>query len=449
MLVSSRNDPKLAMNGTCWRNSRAFQPGGAEYARFASHRIKIFGGGLSRDCPRNSSAIDRDGTGAGAGENCSPPGAFTLPSSAFSALTASGLSDAVGLRERRARDERDGGLVPRKLSCQPLDGGGPYAGRLRNQFGRMSRQPLRPTVDERAGAAGGAGRPEPGLDDGVCQAQREQPFGARRRSNPLVGAHAGERQARLDLHHLHPAATAGAHRAKSMTLGDRRVPRAEEIGAKGDHVPRGAEVHGGQLLAAEADQVRAAQHRVAKDVQLDPRRRTEPLEECRDQLGSAGAEPAGQNRQRSRIAGSNQRVDLCEQLGDRLVPGDLLILSAAARPRALHRRRQPIGMVGDLQRRLPARAEFPAADRVFGVAFELLDQPHPDDAGLAAAKHLRIALDHARHHSAPGPAKRADARLPGRDAGNQILFRNEADDLILRVPTRRQRRRRAGDGGDL
>jgi len=76
-----------------------------------------------------------------------PPGCSTLPTSALSAFTASAPEEAVGVRQRRAPDDRDRRTHIRELVSEPLDllavtpvtfpPAGVYAA-----------QPLAPAVDE-------------------------------------------------------------------------------------------------------------------------------------------------------------------------------------------------------------------------------------------------------------------------------------------------------------
>ncbi len=101
-LVSSRNDPKLAMNGICCRNSRAFHAGGAKYARFASITIRIFGG----DCPPNNSAIDRDGARGGRRRELQPAGGVHAADERVQRVDGERLEQTVGLRQWRAADQR-------------------------------------------------------------------------------------------------------------------------------------------------------------------------------------------------------------------------------------------------------------------------------------------------------------------------------------------------------
>ena len=92
-----------------------------------------------------------------------------------------------------------------------------------------------------------------------------------------------------------------------------------------------------------------------------------------------------------------ERVELRDQFLDRLVPADLLKLPRASRPRAFERVSQTVGVVGHLQTRLPARAQFPLVDRMMRIAFELLGQAHLDEAQLAVPHHLGLTFHHPYH----------------------------------------------------
>ena len=72
-----------------------------------------------------------------------------------------------------------------------------------------------------------------------------------------------------------------------------------------------------------------------------------------------------------------QGVELRHELGDRGVPADRLERRRCrARPVRLQRLRDPVRMIGDLNRRLAARAQRALVDRMRRVALELLRQAH-------------------------------------------------------------------------
>ena len=210
------------------------------------------------------------------------------------------------------------------------------------------------------------------------------------------------------------------------------------------------EIERRQLVRAETDRVGAAQHLVAENnSKVDRRRRAVALQQLRDQLETPAAARLGQKREALLIVGRHQRIELTGQFLDRFIPRDVDELPAAPLARSLARLVETIGVIRDLQRRLAARAQLALADRILGVALEFLDQPHANHAGLAVAEHFRVAFHHARDHAAARVAQRAHARLPRRDAGDELLFRNEPDDLVLGIAARGERGGGAGDRGQL
>ena len=114
--------------------------------------------------------------------------------------------------------------------------------------------------------------------------------------------------------------------------------------------------------------------------------RAEAPQELRDELGAKALSGPREERERLLIVSRGQRVELRDELGDRLVPRDFLELAGPARAGPLQRMREAIGVIRDLNRRLPARAQPALADRMRRVAFELLGDAHLHDAGLAVAR---------------------------------------------------------------
>src|SRR5262249_7560369 len=86
---------------------------------------------------------------------------------------------------------------------------------------------------------------------------------------------------------------------------------------------------------------------------------------------TSAAPRARHQRQRFLIARGGQRIELAHQLADRFVPAHRLEVADAASAVALERLRHAIGVVGDLDRRLPARAQRALADRILREALEL------------------------------------------------------------------------------
>ena len=145
----------------------------------------------------------------------------------------------------------------------------------------------------------------------------------------------------------------------------------------------------------------------------------------------------------------NHGVEAIDELLQGLVPRDLCELAAAAIPFPSHRRDDAIRVVRHLDGRLAADAQLSLAERMLRIAFELLDEPHANDAGLTVPEHLGLAVHHPRGDTASGGTERADTRLPDRDARRNLLVRHESDDLVLRAAAARQRGAGAGDGSDL
>src|ERR1700722_14393430 len=132
-----------------------------------------------------------------------------------------------------------------------------------------------------------------------------------------------------------------------------------------------------------------------------------------------------------------------------IVPGDLLKFAGAARAGALDGMGDTVGMIKHLQTGLTADAELSAIDGMLRVAFEFFREAHLDQALLAATHDFGFALHHPHQQAAACRAQGADARLPCRDAGNQLFFREDTDKLLLRAATAFERRHDAGESRDL
>ena len=254
-------------------------------------------------------------------------------------------------------------------------------------------------------------RREPAGDDHLRHREREHPLGARRGRDPLVGAHAGERQPRADVDELrHGRVAAPRERVgprEPQLVADGREPGLHEIGAERHDVARVGEVVPGNRGRAERDAIPGAQrlererlvgHVPAADLpgpgvdQVAERPAFEPRDE-----GDA-------------LAAGFFHLGL--QASQRIVPAELL--PGAVRT-ARHRIGDPIGVVQALERRLPARAQAALVDGRLGVALEL---DHP-------------ALAHLGVHPAPGRALTTGGRVVGGDARDLILRRHEVGDELL------------------
>src|SRR3954453_23530408 len=170
------------------------------------------------------------------------------------------------------------------------------------------------------------------------------------------------------------------HCAVAGALRHRRIPCAEEIGAERDHEARAREVDRRQLLAAKADRIGAAHALVAHRLEHDRRRRAELRRELGGQRRAAAAPRPRDERDRLLIARRRDRVQLADELADRFVPAHRREIAAAAIALALHRLGEAVGVIGDLYRRLAARAQAALADRILRLALAVLRDARGADA---------------------------------------------------------------------
>ena len=280
--------------------------------------------------------------------------------------------------------------------------------------------------------------------------KREHSFGARPDRDPFVRVGAGLRHARFDLDEsASNAGTSLTHLAERLRMSHGRVPRAEEIGAEADDEARFREVERRQLLAAEAAQVRQTQDIVREHFEDNRRRRAETAQEPAHDFMPDARPPRGHEGERALLSRRGERVEPRDELGRRSVPADRFELTAASWTDALHRSTDSIGVIGDLNRGLPARTKAAAIERVRRIAFELLRHVHPDDPGLALSRDLGVGFHDADVQAASRRAGGADARLPLRDARHQVLVRNEPNQLMFGIPAARERRGSPADGREL
>ncbi len=231
--------------------------------------------------------------------------------------------------------------------------------------------------------------------------QRQHPFGAGSRRDPLVGIHAGERQARADVHELrHRCGAAGVERVRArepvLEL-DRRQPGVEEVGTEGEQILRVGEVVGRQRGRAESHAIAGA-HRLERERLVAHPPAAHLLHPFIDEIPER------------RLFGAREEDDSLPprlaHLGgeslERAVPID-----GFERPARVphHRMGDAIGVVEPLERRLAARAQPPPIDRGVGIAFELDGPP----------------LAHAHAHPATRRTFPAGGGVVGGRARNLIL----------------------------
>src|SRR5580698_1359585 len=123
------------------------------------------------------------------------------------------------------------------------------------------------------------------------------------------------------------------------------------------------------------------------------------------------------------------------QLFEGIVPGYFLELAGAARAGALDGVGDAVRVVEHLQPRLAAYTKLAAVDGMLWIALKLFGQTHLDQALLAATHDFRFALHGPHQQAAPGGTQGADAGLPGRDARDQLFFRDETDELLFGAAT--------------
>jgi len=201
------------------------------------------------------------------------------------------------------------------------------------------------------------------------------------------------------------------------------------------------------IVAVLAEGGATPQHIVRKELVGDRRWRPELRRELLEQPRAVRAARTREDGQRALVA--VERIELADQLGDRGVPGDRLELPVAPRSRSFQRLRDAIRMIRQLDRRLPARAERPLVDRVRRESFELLRDRKANDAVLPVSRRVDVGRHDPHRQPAAAAAQRAHAGTPFGDAGRELFFRQEPDDLMLRVPAARERGRAAADGGQL
>ena len=183
------------------------------------------------------------------------------------------VEEAVGIRAgRAAADGERLSVVPaREVAGHLADalGAAPRLAEhaLRNGARRECRERARPaSAGERAGRGLVA---EPIAHDRVDHRHREQPFGAGRNVDPLVGRGRGRREAGVDLHQVAPLAVALPELAVAPREVGRIKPRAQEVGAEAQQVARAGDVEVGQGVCAEHALDRRAQHRLVERVEAD------------------------------------------------------------------------------------------------------------------------------------------------------------------------------------
>ena len=218
-----------------------------------------------------------------------------------------------------------------------------------------------------------------------------------------------------------------------------RIPSAEKIRAKGNHVFRFGEIQRRQLIFPKAEHICAPHHVVAEELKRQRRRRAEQAGELRNQIIPASAALLRQNCERLLMVRRAKRIELRDQFGQRLFPGNLFKLAIPSRACALERMPDTVGMIGNFPSGLSARAELSLIDRMIGIAFQLLGQSHLRNAEPSIANDFGVTFHDSNRQPAAGRAKRADARLPNSNARDESVFGNKTDEVIFRIATAGER----------
>ena len=235
--MSSTKLPKLTMNGTLSSASRTFSAFGVPKTGFASSSRSSFA-----DCSAASQGLGAGDWGLDARREEDPARLPNRAEQCVERVDRERVKQAVGVRQRRAADDRDRRRPFGQLARQALDALRGDAGDLLDLRGRVVGEAARPAVDGGAGAPRGIAGAQLARDHRVRQAEREDAFGARLDRHPFVGAGAGQRHARLDLrepaaHAAHPPAASARRRrsarpASSTCRGSRRRTRSRSPSAR-------------------------------------------------------------------------------------------------------------------------------------------------------------------------------------------------------------------------
>src|SRR5207244_7953958 len=119
-----------------------------------------------------------------------------------------------------------------------------------------------------------------------------------------------------------------------------------------------------ELHCAEAERSCAPHHGACEKLEDHRWRRAKSIRKLRHQFAPHSMAPTRQNGKRLPVVCGRERVKLCNELCDCLLPGNLLEFRVAAPAGALERVANAIGVVCDLEGSLASRAQLPLADRM-------------------------------------------------------------------------------------
>ena len=242
------------------------------------------------------------------------------------------------------------------------------------------------------------------------------------------------------------------HLAVAAALRDRRVPRAEEVGA--------------ERRSRNASAARSNVGSCSRPKLTALARRSTSSPNSSNAIGGGAPKPFANaatsssrrlrrgTRQTPR-ATSDRRRRPVHRAGDtssrdRLVPGYRRRTRRCRARRCASGLGEPIGVIGDLNRRLAARAEPAVADRMLRPALRaswraaIFTTPACPFRTTSTSASITRTVE-----AAAGAAQRTHARLPLRDARHELFVRHEANELVLGTAAARERGARAGDRREL
>ena len=250
------------------------------------------------------------------------------------------------------------------------------------------------------------------LGDGARASKRvrDRELGAGLARDPLVRVHPRERAPRTDVDHARRVGALRARIGERQLLRNVRAPRLEEIGAEGDDELRRGEVerrprHAVALLV-RSDHAAVRERRVAQ-VRGDAVAGEPSVQESREAPGLVLID----EERVPRLPRALHRRELLRQERDRLRPRDRRERAVLAE----HRLPIAVRIVEPLHRRLSARAERPAIQRMIGIPL------HLESASVA----------HFEEHAASRRALTAGGGVEVGDARHRLVGLHEIRNELL------------------
>ena len=199
----------------------------------------------------------------------------------------------------------------------------------------------------------------------------------------------------------------------------------------------------------KAERVRAPQDIIIEELEGLRGRGAKAGGELLDQFRASAALRPQQYREFLLVIRRLESIEFRNQFAQRLIPGNFFELTLTTCARAFERVPDAIGVIGDLGRRLSARAKFSAVDRMIGIAFQLFRQAHSGEAQLSVAQDLHLTVHDACDQPAARRTKRTNAGPPYRGARHDPVFGNETNEMIFGIAAAGERRAGSGEAGNF